>query len=173
MSHSYDFATMDLRDALDMAIQVEDEAKERYEEFAHQMQQHDSPEAGEFFAFMAKNEEKHGDELRIRRKDLFADQPIRVKSNPLDEIEAPDYGEVHAFMNVSAALKVAMDAEKKAWAFFNEALQHIDNAEVKELFTELRDEEVEHQEMVQEQMDKAPDDHIGKPEDFVDPPANQ
>ena len=60
-----DLAALSLMDALDLAILVEDEARERYEEFAFQMEQHRTPEAAKFFRYMVENESKHGDELAV------------------------------------------------------------------------------------------------------------
>ena len=65
MSKIVDFASLDLKDALDLAIMIEDEARERYEEFAEQMEAHHTPEAARFFRFMSSNEEKHRAELAV------------------------------------------------------------------------------------------------------------
>ena len=40
-----DFASLTLQDALDLAILIEEEAKERYEEFAENLSLHHTPEA--------------------------------------------------------------------------------------------------------------------------------
>src|SRR5206468_1401602 len=58
-----DFAALSLKDALDLAVLIEEEAKERYEDLAEQMELHHTPEAARFFRFMASNEEKHHAEL--------------------------------------------------------------------------------------------------------------
>jgi erythrin-vacuolar iron transport family protein len=75
-----DFKKLSLRDALDLAILIEDEAKERYEEFANQMDIHHTPDAAGFFRFMAENEAKHGTQLAQRRRRLFASSPARCCS---------------------------------------------------------------------------------------------
>lgn len=41
-----DFATLSTQDALDLAILIEEEAEERYREFAHHMEVHHTPDAG-------------------------------------------------------------------------------------------------------------------------------
>ena len=61
-----DFATLTLKDALDLAIRIEEEAYERYGELADQMDLHDTPDAAHFFRFMMANEEKHRAELTER-----------------------------------------------------------------------------------------------------------
>src|SRR4030042_2705731 len=99
MAETVDFASLSLQDALDLAILVEEEAQERYLEFVDQMEQHHTPEAAKFFAAMARNEQKHGDELRARRRSLFGDAPGRMKRSMLWDVGAPDYDESRAFMS--------------------------------------------------------------------------
>ena len=147
-----DFASLQLKDALDLAVLVEEEAQERYEEFAHQMETHHTPEAAAFFRFMAETEAKHGSELRARRVKLFGDAPRGVTRAMLYDIEAPEYDEVRASMSPRAALETALRAEEKAHAFFVGALPGLKDPEVRALFEELRDEEVEHQALVQKQI---------------------
>ena len=73
-----DFATLTLQDALDFAVLLEEEACERYEDLAAQMDTHDTPAAAEFFRFMVKNEAKHGHELAARRTQMFGTAPTKV-----------------------------------------------------------------------------------------------
>lgn len=166
-----DFAAIGLMDALDLAILVEEEAQQRYEEFTHQMQQHHTPEAAEFFRFMAGNEAKHGAELHERRAKLFGEAPARVKRSMLWDVEAPDYDAPRAFMTPREAMRVALEAERKAHAFFAEALPHLGDEEVRALFAELRDEEVQHQQLVEKELAKLPPDSELKAEDFADEPV--
>jgi rubrerythrin len=151
-----DFAALTLQDALDLAILVEEEAQERYLEFVDQLEQHHTPEAAAFFASMAKNEQKHGDELRARRRALFGNARSRVTRSMLWDVEAPDYDQPRAFMSARQAMQVALASETKAHAFFVAALPHIADPEVKRLFEELRDEELIHQSLVQDAMRALP-----------------
>jgi erythrin-vacuolar iron transport family protein len=171
MAATIDFAALDLQDALDFAILVEEEAHERYVELADQMEQHHTPEAARFFTKMAANEKKHGDELRARRHALFGDAPRRVKRSQLWDVEAPEYDEVRAFMSARAAMKTALQAETKAHAFFVGAIPHLEDAEVKRLFQELRDEEVMHQGLVREALRNLPEGPQGDPSDYEDEPV--
>jgi len=166
-----DFAAIELMDALDLAILVEEEAQERYLEFVDQMRQHHTPEAAEFFQFMARNEARHGAELHARRVKLFGDKPRRVKRSMLWDVEAPDYDAPRAFMTPRQAMLVALEAERKAHAFFVEALPHLRDAEVKALFEELREEEVQHQQLVEQQLQRLPPDSELRADDFVDEPV--
>jgi rubrerythrin len=168
-----DFSRLSLQDALDLAILIEEEAQERYEEFAHQMQTHHTPEAAQFFTFMAGNEAKHGSDLAARRQMLFKNAPVAVTRSMLFDVEAPEYDEARAFMSPRAAMKSALRSEEKAYAFFAAALPRIENAEVKALFTELRDEEVEHQNLVRAELAKLPPDSDVQPDAFEDEPTAQ
>jgi len=168
-----DFSRLSLQDALDLAVFIEEEAKERYEEFAHQMETHRTPEAARFFGYMAENEAKHGSELSARRIQLFGNAPSNVSRAMIFDIEAPDYDEARAFMSPRSAMQAALSCEVKAHGFFVAALPFIQNADVKALFEELRDEEVEHQDLVKAEIAKLPPDSSLSDEDFVDEPAAQ
>lgn len=170
---SIDFTSLSLMDALDLAILIEEEAKERYEEFAAQMEQHRTPEAAKFFRYMAANEAKHGQELAVRRQGLFAEAAVKVSRSQIFDIEAPDYDAARAFMSPRKAMAAALASEIKAHAFFVSALPAIQNADVRALFEELRDEEIEHQDLVKAELAKLPPDSGLSDEDFVDEPAAQ
>jgi rubrerythrin len=172
-SVSIDFAGLDLRDALDLAILVEEEAQERYLELVDQMEKHHTPAAATFFSVMARNEERHGDELRARRLDLFADVPRRMTRAMLWDVEAPEYDEVRAYMSPRQAMETALRAETKAHGFFTQAIPHLRNDEVKKLFEDLRNEEVLHQALVREALRNLPPDPEQDPGDHEDEPVAQ
>jgi rubrerythrin len=168
-----DVATLSLENALDLAILIEEEARERYEEFADQMEAHHTPDAAAFFRTMAGNEEKHRSALVARRRARFGDTPTTVTRTMLFDVEAPDYDEARAFMTVRAALGAALRSEEKAHAFFAAALPQIRDAEVHALFDELRREEIEHQEMVRHALAAAPPDPTIAADDLADEPVGQ
>ena len=168
-----DFKALSLKDALDLAVLVEQEAKERYEEFAAQMDQHRTPDAARFFRYMALNEAKHGEALAARRAKLFGTAPSAVTRAMIFDVEAPDYDEARAFMSPRQAMQAALASEVKAHAFFVEALPALQDADVKALFEELREEEVEHQDLVKAELAKLPPDSGLSDEDFVDGPTAQ
>jgi rubrerythrin len=140
-------------DALDLATLIEEEARQRYEMFATQLSGFG---AGTFFASMAKNEAKHGTELLERRMARFGKTPMKVKLVDLFDVEAPDMGAAHRGMSTVQAFELGLTAEKKAYDFYDMALPGITDPEVRTLFTELRDEELEHVEMLKEAMAKLP-----------------
>ncbi|GLH71581.1 hypothetical protein GETHLI_00830 [Geothrix limicola] len=167
------FFNLSLMDALDLAILVEDEAEERYGEFAAQMDQHRTPDAATFFRYMVENEAKHGRELLARRVQRFGDAPRNVTRAMIFDVEAPDYDAARAFMSPRQAMEAALLSEMKAHAFFAAALPGIKDDEVRALFEELRDEELAHQKLVRAELAKLPKDSGLSDDDFVDEPAAQ
>jgi erythrin-vacuolar iron transport family protein len=168
-----DFSRLSLRDAFDLAILIEDEAQERYEEFAHQMELHHTPEAAGFFRLMAGNEAKHGAQLAQQRHQRFGDEPRVVTRAMLWDVEAPDYDQARAFMTARQAMQEALRCEEKAHAFFVAALPQVRDEEARALFAELRDEEVLHQALVQNELAKLPPEPAVAPGDFEDDPTAQ
>jgi rubrerythrin len=156
MSTSLDLSKLSLMDALDLAKLIELEACHRYQMFASQLGRSGGYDAGAFFATMAENEAKHGQELEARRKTLFGDAPARLTLDDLYDVEAPDMGAPRRGMSTLQAFEVGLAAEKKAYDFYDMALPGITDPDVRELFTELRDEETEHVEMLREAMAKLP-----------------
>ena len=98
---------------------------------------------------------------------------MSVDRSMLWDVEAPDYNEARAFMSLQQALEVAYDAEVKAYDYFDRALPQVTDPGVQELFRELREEEIEHQDLVKKEMAKAGVADGFDPNDFVDDPAAQ
>jgi rubrerythrin len=151
-----DFATLDLMDALDLAILIEVEAYERYKMFAGQLGRRFPGDAASVFASMAENEAKHGQDLAERRKSMFGDTPRRVTLDDLFDVEAPDAGAPRSSMSALQAFEVALASEQKAFDFYDQALAFVTDPGIQALFTELRDEETEHVRLVQEAMANLP-----------------
>ncbi|HEY2387402.1 MAG TPA: ferritin family protein [Candidatus Binatia bacterium] len=172
-TRSIDFAALSLQDALDLAVLIEEEARDRYQEFADQMEIHHTPEAARFFRYMADNEEKHRSTLVARRRARFGDATPAVTRTMLFDVEAPDYDEARAFMTARAALETALRCEQKAEAFFAAALPQLGAADVRALFDELRREEIEHQALIRRQLADAPPDPLLGGDDFADEPVGQ
>jgi rubrerythrin len=156
MPVTLDFSTLDLMDALDLAIMIEVEALERYKQFAEQLGDRFSGDAASIFKSMARNEEKHGRQLYDRRKALFGEVPPRVSRTAIFDVEAPEVGAPRWNMAPLKAFQLALASEEKAYWFYDEALKHVTDSAVRELFTELRDEETEHVRMVKEAIEALP-----------------
>jgi rubrerythrin len=156
MSTKLDFSTLSLMDALDLATLIEVEAYKRYTQFAERLGHSAEGDAASVFESMAVNENKHGEQIAERRIALFGDQRPRVKISDIFDVEAPEYGAPTRGMSPLKAYWVALSAEKKAFDFYDQALRHVNQPEVKALFEELRDEEAEHVQMVEAIIAKLP-----------------
>ena len=173
MMNKLDFAGLSLKEALDIAIIIEDDARERYQELADQLELHHTGEAAEFFRFMLDQETKHGNELREYRKRLFGDARVEVDRTHIPEVETADYDAARAFMSPHQALRVALANESRAFDFFDRALNYVKDNEVAQLFKQLRADELDHLNRVQKVLgDLGPED-ASQPDDFVDEPVSQ
>jgi len=156
MPQKIDFAKLSLKDALDLAILIEDEAKERYEEFTKIVGGRYKGDASDVFKNMAGYEARHGAALKERRMKLFGNAPVALSSDVLDDVEAPDRGKPRVFMSAREAMEVALKSEEKAWDYFDAALKHVKDPDVRKLFDELRAEEVQHQEYIKKALANLP-----------------
>jgi erythrin-vacuolar iron transport family protein len=148
-----DYASLDLRAALDLAILIEEDAQLRYEEFTRRVT---DPGALAFFKEMAGNEAKHRQQLLARRDVLFRKGPRVIDTSLVDGAEAPGPNEVEDAITVREAMEVALAAEIRAFEFYDQALPHLKDADVRAFFEELKGEEVEHQAMLRKKIAQLP-----------------
>ncbi len=171
MSSTINFKTLTLQDALDLAILIEEEACERYVDFAKHVGSRYEGDAGDFFIKMSENEAKHKAQLLVLRKSMFGTAPTRMNSSMVWDVEAPDQGKPRTYMSTRQALRVAMEGEVKAYDFFNDALKVVTSEEIKDLFGHLREEEGEHKAALEKMLKALPpgegadlgDDDIDEP----------
>jgi rubrerythrin len=171
MTRTLDFSTLSLQDALDLAILIEDEAEERYQELANLVGGRYPGDASDVFRNMAFNESKHGRQLAERRRQLFGDAPRAVTREMIWEVEAPDYGKPRVFMSPHQATEVAMASERKAHEFFVSALPSVKDPAVHALFEELRDEELHHYATLERHLKDLPPGPDVEEQDADEPPA--
>jgi len=156
MPAKVDFSKLSLMDALDLATLIEVEAFKRYTQFAERLGSRSGDDAASVFQSMAVNESKHGEQLAERRLALFGNTTPKVKIADIFDVEAPDFGAPSQNMSPLKAYWVALSSEKKAFAFYDQALRYVNQPEVKALFEELRDEEAEHVQMIEAIIAKLP-----------------
>jgi len=148
-----DFANLTLRGALDFAVTIEEDAEDRYRDFARQVT---DPAVAAFFREMVLNEGKHRRQLESRRAVLFRHQPRRFEKLADGEGEAPPPGEVLPAISVRQAMEAALAAEVRAWEFYDRAIPHLTDPDVRAFFEDLRAEEVEHQQLLEDLLAKLP-----------------
>jgi erythrin-vacuolar iron transport family protein len=170
MTTKLDISKLTLMEAIDLAALIEIEAHKRYTLFAEQLGSRESGDAGAVFRSMAVNERKHGEQLAERRLALFGDQRPTVTLDDIFDVEAPDVGAPDSDMSPLRAYQVALSSEKKAFAFYDEALPYVTQPSVKALFEDLRGEEAEHVAMIEAIIAKLPPSAADDLEDEDDYP---
>lgn len=163
-----------VKDALELAIQIEAQANERYSDFARQIGSVVKGDAGDFFSAMAINEAKHASDLIAKYTELFGtyNQSIQIEDYyEYLEAEAPSFDCSESFMSTKKALQVARDSEIKAHSFYKKFAENCQDKEAKEFFLELMNEEDEHRRMVEAELEKIRDDEspIRESDDIDEP----
>jgi len=153
MGLEFDFSKLDAMDILDIAGYVEKEAEANYEELGVWCRT-TAPEVEAFFKKMAGWEARHGNQLNERRKTLFGNTPVRFTDSGAWEIESLDYDKVDGEMSLMDALNLALEAEKTAERYYAAAVEYLSDPETIAMFNELRNAEVQHQEMLKVEMAK-------------------
>lgn len=156
------------------ALMIEVEAEERYQLLASQMEVHNNPELAGIFRKLADIEGRHADELRRRtaEMDLPKLAPWQYQWPDLESPEAPDLGAAHYMMTPWHALQLALQAEQRAFQFFEGLARKTADKEVRKLAEEFAEEEAEHVRLVEELLAKqrAP---AGRWDEDPDPAAQQ
>jgi erythrin-vacuolar iron transport family protein len=143
MASTMDFSRLDARAALDLAIMIEEDAQLRYEALAR-LVGGDPGGAGEVFREMAVNERKHRADLEARRGALCQADP-RIEISLMEGgVERPDADDHDLPRTAREALGIALAAEKRAHAFYLEALPGLSDGGARALFEDLAQEEAEH-----------------------------
>lgn len=141
-------AIRSLADLLAYALAMENEAVERYEELAGQMEVHHNQEAAAFFRRMAEIEGRH-----VKRLDeAAADQAlphIAPWEFDWDTPESPEAVEVdaaglHYLATPYHAIQMALAAEERAVAFYTRVAANARSAPLKALAESFAAEEREH-----------------------------
>ena len=140
------------------ALVMEREAVARYTELAEMMETHNNLEVAALFRKMAEYEGHHvaqiqadmgwaDDSIAARQAGAWAG-PESPESVPVDEM--------HYLMHPWHALQLALAAEQRAVAFFEGLVQRATTDTVRRAAEEMRDEEIEHVELVRSWLEKVP-----------------
>jgi rubrerythrin len=145
MTWSCGLLDLDERAALDLAIMIEEDAAVRYEALSS-LAAADDGGAGAVFRELAVSERRHCAELGARRDVLRAGGEGRIEVSVLDApaAEQPEAEDGTFPRTARDALAVALAAERRAEAFYRDALPRLADAAARALFEELAREEAEH-----------------------------
>jgi erythrin-vacuolar iron transport family protein len=87
---------------------------------------------------------------------LFGVAPPRVGPQLFADVEAPGRGAPGPSMTARRALEIALRSEEKAYRFYDEALPYVFDYDVRQLFEELRAEELQHRHYLEEKLRELP-----------------
>jgi len=152
------------------AYAMELEAQQRYADLADAMEMHNNREAAELFRKMVVIEGKHA--AQIMAEMGWKAPPANAVApawEGFDSAEQVPVDDVHYLMRPWHALQLALAAEQRAARFFAELAMTAKDESVRKAAIELRDEELEHVELVRAWMAKVPQPEKDWAED-PDPP---
>ena len=148
-----------LDDFMAVALAMENEAVDRYTEFADMMETHNNGDVAALFRTMAGYETKHAQHI-MAQMGWTSDPPPPEGGFGWPDLEAPEtvpIDEVHYLMQPWHALQLALAAEQRAEAFFGRLAQMAMSEPVRLAALELQDEEREHVELVRAWLKKVPE----------------
>jgi rubrerythrin len=144
------------------ALAVEREAAARYAELAEFMSDHGNAPVAELFARLAQIEEEHADAIVARARGLNVPALRSFEHTWFDA--GPPETVAHEFvfrlMTPHDALKVALEAEQRARAYFEAVFAAATAPDVKMLAASMIQEEQQHIEWVERALAMDPDPHI-------------
>jgi len=156
------------------AYRIEVDAEERYLMLADQMETHNNPELALMFRKFAGHEKHHAEEIREQMEGMNIPdiKPWDHKWGADESPEAVDINAIRYNMTPWHALQKALDAERKAFDFFDRIACVTTDPEMKKWAEEFRAEEAEHVELVLKELTKHPEPKEGWNHD-PDPAVHQ
>ncbi len=149
-----DFTKLDAMDILDYAMYIESEAEDNYDQLEAWMRNEGNETSADFFRRMAKLEALHRQQLADQRQRMFGDtQPKHTHAWGF-EVEVPNWEKARESMTLLEALELSRDAEDRAYDFYAEALDYVDDAECRKVLESLRDSEIEHKRLINKEIDR-------------------
>lgn len=157
-------------DFMVQAYAMENDARDRYTEFADQMEVHNNTAVAQLFRKLARIEGLHAD--RIVKEMGWRKPPSAAEAWMWRQSEAPESvpsGELHYLMQPWHALELALACEQRAVSFFTGITRSTAPADVKRIAREMAAEEREHVRLIREWMKKVEKPDAGWDRD-PDPP---
>ena len=140
------------------ALAIEREAAARSAQFAEYLEDHGELATAELFRRLARFERQHVEELERRTAGMPLPALRPWEFSWLDDAPAEqvDHHFVFHLMTPHDALTIALGAEKRAQALYEQAISVSDDPEVKHLARELASEELEHIAWLEEGLTRVP-----------------
>jgi rubrerythrin len=144
------------------AIAIEREAAARYAEFAQRMSDMGNAAAAEVFGTLSVLEGEHLETLLRRTEGLKIPQPRPYEYSWLDAgaPETPARELVFRLLTPHQALVIALGAERRAEAFFEEVLVSTDDPALRALAREMAADEGDHVLMLERLLERTPEEIV-------------
>ena len=153
------------------SIELESEARERYEELADSMEQHHNRDVAAFFRRMADEAVHHLTEV----SELAGDLPLpKLKAWEFSwpEAEPPEtasYEDMHYRMSLRQAMTLALENERAAEQYYRQAAAKSTDAETALVATRFADEELSHAAELERLLQDQPENQLNLREEDDDP----
>lgn len=150
--------TASVQELMIHAYAMENEAAERYAEFADAMEVHNNAEVAELFRKMARIENLHAQQIRERMGWHAVPAPAAgaYSWEGLEGPETADHGDLHYLMTPHHALQIARINEERARLFYAALAAQATSDEVRAAAEEMCEEEAEHVRLIDEWLARTP-----------------
>lgn len=147
-----------LAELLVHALTIELEAVQSYKELAEQMEQCGNAEVAGLFEKMSKLEAEHAQKIRDKAGDIELPDlaPWDYRWPGLEPPENIDLAGIHYLMTPHHALKLALENETNAMAFFEAIASNCTDERVRTLAEEFAEDERQHVAWMEAWLDKYP-----------------
>lgn len=156
------------------ALAIEREAAERYTEFARLMADHERGELADLFMRLARLERDHARFIEKRAGPI--DPPAVIEAEVRWLESGPPDAAVHEWLarmiGPRDALGIALQAERRAQAFFTELAESADDEALRQMARQFAEEEAEHAARLERALAAEPDPRIDW-ERLYDPGENR
>lgn len=161
----------DLDTFLAFSLALEEEAAERHDELADMMEVHNNPEVAGIFRKLAGYSRLHAGEVRDRSRgsDLPKIAPWDFGWETPEAPETADIAAVDYLISPAQALRVALSNERRARDFYAAVGRDSPDADVRALASEFAEEEQGHLELLEQWLERIPEEDTSATFD-PDPP---
>jgi rubrerythrin len=161
----------ELANFLAHSIELESEARERYEELADSMQQHHNRPVAQFFLRMAEEAVHHLGEVSELAKGINLPE-LKAWEFNWPEAEPPEtasYEAMHYRMSLRQAIALALENERAAQQYYRQAAASSSDEETTQVATRFADEEASHAAELERLLQDLPENQLNLREEDDDP----
>jgi len=160
-----------LAEFLAYSVELESEARERYEELADAMEGHHNAAVAEFFQRMTREAEQHLAEVADLAQDMELPQ-LKAWEFNWPEAEPPEttsYEAMHYRMSLRQAITLALENERAAERFYRGVAVSSDDADTVRIAGQFADEELAHAAELQRLLQELPENGANLREEDDEP----